>query len=139
MQGSKQLIILTSNCANSRGRIQHEVLHTLGIYHEQSRPDRDKYVSILEEHITAKMQTSFQKLPEMDTYNTGYDISSVMHFAFNEFSIDPEKPTIIPKPGFSGSRMGQRDGISPLDVAKLKTLYSCPGDIDTDDTSKLTK
>lgn len=98
--------------------------------HEQSRPDRDEYVIIVKKHITTEMQIHFAKVPGMETHNTSYDVSSVMHFAFNEFSIDPKKPTIIPKRGFSGLKMGQREGISPLDAAKLKMLYSCQIDND---------
>ena len=31
--------------------ITHEVLHSLGFYHEQNRPDRDQHVRIIEESI----------------------------------------------------------------------------------------
>ena len=42
----------TSTCMIS-GIIQHELTHTLGFYHEQSRPDRDTYVSIQWANIRA--------------------------------------------------------------------------------------
>lgn len=124
-QGGLQQITLASSCAKSLGRIEHEIMHALGIYHEQSRPDRDNFVTIIDENVSPEMQVNFQKLPEMDTYNTGYDISSVMHYAFNDFAIDKNQPTILPKAG-KRVKMGQRDGISILDAAKLQLAYKCP-------------
>lgn len=34
------------NCLGGEGRAMHELLHALGIFHEQSRADRDKFVKI---------------------------------------------------------------------------------------------
>jgi hypothetical protein len=37
---------IIDGCFNYIGHPIHEMLHTLGVYHEQSRPDRDKYVRV---------------------------------------------------------------------------------------------
>lgn len=38
-------------CFESDGTIQHELLHVLGLLHEQARPDRDSHVKVLWENI----------------------------------------------------------------------------------------
>jgi len=39
------------NCLGGEGRSIHELLHALGIFHEQSRADRDQYIDVKFENI----------------------------------------------------------------------------------------
>ncbi|XP_012824645.1 embryonic protein UVS.2 isoform X3 [Xenopus tropicalis] len=121
--GGGQKVELASYGCMSRGVIQHELNHALGFYHEHMRSDRDDYVTIITENIIPSYENYFSK---RKTNNMGiiYDYNSVMHYSRNTFSISPDKSTIVPKPDPS-IPIGQRDGLSILDILKIKKLYQC--------------
>ena len=50
MQGGEQKLTIADECDDAAS-ITHLILHALGLWHEQSRPDRDQYVEILWENI----------------------------------------------------------------------------------------
>lgn len=66
----------------------HEMLHASGFWHEQSRPDRDQFVSIHWENIMPGLENNFARYSraEVDTLSLAYDTGSVMHYAANAFS-----------------------------------------------------
>lgn len=46
-QGGRQYVNLNSpGCLRKKGTVLHEMMHALGFLHEQSRSERDKYVTI---------------------------------------------------------------------------------------------
>lgn len=47
-----------NTCFYTIGHTIHEMLHTLGVYHEHMRPDRDKYITIMWNNIRKGNQCS---------------------------------------------------------------------------------
>ncbi|KAG8234000.1 hypothetical protein J437_LFUL013918 [Ladona fulva] len=87
------------NCLGGTGRAIHELLHALGIFHEQSRSDRDKFVKVHFDNI----------IPDR----------AVDHLMIKE----PGLPTITAR--HEGARLGQRRALSKTDCLKINELYGC--------------
>eukprot|EP00795_Rhopilema_esculentum_P007650 gene7650-13471_t len=103
----------------------HEVLHALGFWHEQSRPDRDQYIEIFWENIDEEQKSNFQKYShqEADILGIQYDYSSVMHYGSKAFSKNG-KETMKPIRETSVN-LGVAMEMSELDAIQLNALYDC--------------
>ncbi|ODM90219.1 Meprin A subunit beta [Orchesella cincta] len=106
------------------GIAAHEMIHALGFYHEQSRTDRDDYVTIMWDNVTPGKEGNFIKYSsaQVDPEGVAYDYGSIMHYGAYSFSQDASKPTIVPK---TDVEIGQRNGLSESDVQKLRNMYKC--------------
>ncbi|MDB4882264.1 MAG: hypothetical protein JWL95_1030 [Gemmatimonadetes bacterium] len=121
-QGGEQQIKLGDDC--SAGNAAHEMMHSLGMFHEQSRCDRDDFVEILSANVESGKEFNFDKECAGATdlgYN--YDFGSMMHYPLDAFSSNG-MPTIKLRPGvtYSGT-IGQRAALSVLDVFTINWLY----------------
>ena len=106
--------------------IAHEIAHALGQHHEQSRSDRDTYVTILEDNIVSGQQHNFYKRNTIDFGD--YDFTSVMHYSRNSFlksGLPSGSNTIVPNAGYTQylNIMGQRDNLSALDKSGMASYY----------------
>jgi hypothetical protein len=107
------------------GTIQHELMHVLGFYHEQSRPDRDNYLEIHLENVESNMVHNFNKYAWGSTVlnqGSGYDYKSIMHYETTAFSTNG-KPTMVPIQ--RGVTIGDAEELSPTDIFEVRNYYGC--------------
>lgn len=116
--GGEQILNLTANC--SLGTAIHELCHALGLWHEQCRPDRDRHITVVTANVRPGFMPQFA-IQDTDAAIVGpYDYRSIMHYGPHGFAWPRDAVTIRTK---SGESIGQRDGLSPGDVASLMDLY----------------
>ncbi|XP_027134733.1 uncharacterized protein LOC104932695 [Larimichthys crocea] len=118
--GGSQQLSLGKGCIYN-GIIQHELIHSLGFWHEQSRTDRDIYVKINYENILDVHVNNFYP-HETNNLNVPYDYSSVMHYGPKDFSKNGQD-TITALD--ASAVIGQRAGMSDTDILMLNRLYGC--------------
>ncbi|KAG1681792.1 Zinc metalloproteinase nas-36 [Nymphon striatum] len=133
MLGGRQAITIGTNCDNL-GTIAHEIGHALGLQHEQSRNDRDRYVKFLPGNIEKGKNLNFQKASGR-YLGVKYDYDSVMHYPYwvgNFVMYDAafttklyEKNTVVTKQIAYTYKVGSGDGPSFSDYKILNLMYKC--------------
>lgn len=110
-------------CVNFK-TVLHELGHAIGFYHEHNRPDRDEHVEINFDNVVAGTEGAFNKRPinQSNLLGYGYDFASIMHYGSNYFSSNGEDTIVAKKTGIP---FGGAEELSPLDIAKTNTLYTC--------------
>ncbi|WP_269570091.1 M12 family metallopeptidase [Legionella tunisiensis] len=69
----------------------HEIGHALGLWHEQSRADREEFIRILWENIEEDHKFNFdQHLTDGEDFGS-YDYQSIMHYGAYAFSKNGKK------------------------------------------------
>ena len=125
--GGAQEIRLPETCTT--GDIIHEIGHAVGLWHQQERSDRNRYVTVLYENINRRYTANFSQLPADDQILGPYDFNSIMHYGAYDFSRDGSAPTIETVP--AGIPIGQRVGLSAGDIAAVRHLYEIPSTVVT--------
>lgn len=121
----------------------HELAHALGFYHEQSRPDRDSYVIVLDgtngniDNVCNDGNGQFNPENTGITPNIPYDYSSIMHYSKDAFVGCSDNPDLCyPDNGCESAGLtiqtidinfqdsiGNRDYLSYSDALMMSFVY----------------
>lgn len=157
-KGGVQRIQVSTDC--SKGSIIHEFAHAIGLFHEQSRSDRDMYISVNSNNIRADRLDQYEKLGDIKIENLGaYRTDSIMHYDSCDFSKcfgskcpqtcdfysqdDPKcdececedksgncHPTML---DLNGKRItSQRTALTAVDIDSIEYALGCPRGADDD-------
>ena len=109
--------------------IVHELGHTLGMWHEQSAPDRNNYVRIEYANIETGQSYNFDAHPNAGTSGP-YDFDSVMHYYAYAFSKNGLR-TITVLPAYAQWQSvideGNYSHLSTYDAQGMAAIYGPPG------------
>ena len=98
----------------------HEMGHVVGLYHEQSRPDRATYVNVLYANVIKASRSNFDQIYDNAQVVGSYNYASVMHYIPFAFSRNggPTIESIPPGIGLSNT-VGYNTG----DVDTVRRIY----------------
>ncbi len=134
-QGKEQTLKLRRGCLGAAHRTTiHELLHALGVYHEQSRPDRDGFVRILWDNIDGGKDGPYGHnffVKQNVRTTDAYDPRSIMHYSKNAFGqralgIGPSATTIECLKNCNADDFGSNT-LSPADRVGLLRMYPGTG------------
>ncbi|XP_057297045.1 zinc metalloproteinase nas-6-like [Hydractinia symbiolongicarpus] len=123
-QGGRQKISIGAGCEFTT-TVVHELLHALGMFHEQTRLDRNLYVKVLWWNVEEVAKKNFDTYDHgiIDALNYHYDYKSAMHYSNKDFSKNGlDTLQSLEKPF---QRLGSDRGMSKLDIKKIYKYYKC--------------
>ena len=120
--GDEQKIRTDDKCET--GTLAHELGHTIGLWHEQSRRDRDRFVRVLYRNISESKVPDFDRHINDEPDFSYYDYASIMRMERMPIPSGAMARVIETIP--PGIPIGQRKEISPGDIDAVCHMYGFP-------------
>ena len=126
MQGGRQEINISPSC--SLGSIIHEIGHCMGLFHEHTRLNRDKHLTIHWGNVESGKDHNFERADlrgsgQVKDWAGDMDYGSIMMYSAFAFSKN-RQPTIVRKDGETYA--AQRNRLSTTDIKGIDNMYGEP-------------
>lgn len=119
--GGEQIIGLSGNAGT--GVVVHELMHAVGVFHEQSRADRDNFIRVNYNNIPEDWRPQYDtyvQRGEVDGFDNGpFDFNSIMLYPSIQYY--PGTWSMVNMQGQPFT--SQRENMSAGDIAILRFLY----------------
>ncbi len=123
MVGGPQPINLSRGCPT--GSVIHEIGHAVGLWHEHTREDRDRYIKYIPKNISRANAKHNFKRHIKDGVDIGpYDFRSIMHYGTDAFAKRGKKTLRSKVRGVRDTDFGQRKALSSGDIRTVRRMYS---------------
>ncbi|KAI1290213.1 Astacin-like metalloprotease toxin 1 [Halotydeus destructor] len=125
-KGGKQPVSLGRGCEDVTVSA-HEAMHALGIFHEQSRPDRDDFITVNLDNVRSSEHHNFDKaIAQVVTVPRPFDFKSIMLYDPYTFSSNGRASIVSKVSGQRMLRRTEKPAISEGDIFLINHLYHCP-------------
>ena len=113
-------------CLKKPAKVKHEVMHSLGIWHQQMRSDRKDHVEILHKNIPKNKWKNFKSYHNkvVNEHGVPYDLLSTMHYSAFAFSKN-SKETIKTHEENGQEIIGNREVPRLNDIELIRKMYNC--------------
>lgn len=109
----------------SRTTVKHEIMHALGFFHEQSRSDRDNYVTVLTQNIDPTYINNFGKRSSTIDNDVPYDYKSIMHYGKKAFTVNGQDTLVSNNPVGATFGGDVSNNIVQSDRDQISLKYRC--------------
>ncbi|XP_068208446.1 protein SpAN-like [Palaemon carinicauda] len=120
---SGQPIYITKVCQRDKGSLLVELGHAIGLWHEETRSDRDSYVHINADNVLPEKKHNFFKESD-NSYGVPYDYSSIMHSYERIYQLNGHMTIATYNPLYQGL-IGQSSSLSHMDKLLVNQMYGC--------------
>jgi len=107
--------------------VVHELMHAIGLDHEQNRADRDQFVKIERSQVDPDMLHNYDTVNTNDFFDYGcpYTYESVMHYDKSSFALVRGTVTMNPVDQAFLDVIGHATKAHPNDYEKINRIYKC--------------
>jgi hypothetical protein len=107
--------------------IVHEIGHVIGLFHEQSRADRDQFITINTSNIQPGKERQFLQSGSVAQDLWPFDFDSIMLYSPYAFAADPSIPTMYKANTFLQTWTPNTTGLSLSDIRAAMRMALPPG------------